>query len=1206
MKLKRILSSALTAVILFTTIISVFPVGASAAEGTTVTPNTLETDAIKTEHLEPMLNYNYGSAGEMLAAELAAGSLDYAFSKDGKYAMYINRYTGVFYYENKVTGQILMSNPYNPAYANLDSAIRTDLMSQVFVTFSTVGSTAVPKSYDSYTWAASYNGLQVSPLENGLKIAYALGDQDERFLLPECVEETQFENDLLIPMINTVQDRITAALKDSSKPIEFNYLDASGKIPEDKRDRYGSVDTRKLKNYLEQLKLNVSSACVEGKVNELESLINDAIILFTTSYSLKNPSKYATMTDELSQQTLESWYKAYPITKEGVSVYAISATISSDEQGYQKRTNANRIKALCPSYTMDMMAAAEDYCGIEIKVVDKPLFRCEIEYTFNTDGTLCMNLPSTSITYDETRYVVNSIIINKHFGCGDMLEDGYIFYPDGSGTVVQFSDFYSNVDSERQNVTLSGSIYGIDYAYSSITGAHRESLTLPVYGMVTTTGATEKSKELTGSDKSGGGFFTIVEAGESVTKLTFTTGGSKHKFASIYPVFQPFASDTFDLSSTLSVSGLTEYKVFASERYQGNYTMRIKMLTSPELAAASMATDSYENSYIGMVEFYKNYLKENGVITKLEDVSTDLPLYIEALGSMEITKKFLTFPYTASIALTRFEDIETMYNEFADAINKLKAKSDEYKALAEAETKDANLKAKYEEKAAEYERLSGEVQNITNINFRLTGFANGGMHYTYPAKVKWERACGGKRGLEALLATAESKTGETTNFGIFPEFDFLYISNTSAFDGVSNRKNVSLMIDNRYASKQVYNNVSREFESFFNMVVKAESIDALYNRFERKYAKIDNKKLSVSTLGSDLNSNFDDDNVVDREESKAYIVSLLDRMANEDGYEIMLNSGNLYTLRFASHIIDFSIDSSHFRYSSYSVPFTGMLLHGYVNYAGGALNYSGSDDYELLRSIENGASLYYILCYDNTNYMKDDPDLSKYFGVDYVNWYASIVEYYSKINKAIGGLQNYEIVDHKVVYAERKLDADENLAVTKSLGDEFIDFANKQIYAAVNAAYDEMITDPANKGRGVKVSVDVDALVAQAIALFDTDAETLAATGFNEALAAMVSYYETKYSGEGSTGTPYAINFGEVAYNDTYKSAYNVVTASKCTDKDYHKTDYTCDLGNVVIVTYSNGTDSVPFILNYNIYDVEVRLEDGTVITLSKYEYKNL
>ena len=1208
MKIKRILSTALTAAILFTTIVSAIPVGASAQASFVGDKGTISNDDIKAQYLDPMLAYNYGSAGEMLSAELAQGSLDYVNSADGKYAMYVNRYTGVFYYVNNVTGQILTSNPYNPAYTTLDSAIKKELMSQVFITFSSVGSTAVPKVYDSFSWSASYGNISVSAIDNGLKVGYLLGDVAERFLLPECLPEEMFENDLLIPMIKNVQNKIVASLKDPSKAPDFDYLDADGKIAEANRDRtYGSVDNRKLRNYLEGLKSAVSSYCLPEKQTELVDLIQDAIVLFYSNYLLKNPNKY-NANDEIGKQTLEQMYKDYPITKEGKSVYAVAANIWNDETGSQKRTNANRLKRLCPSYTLDMMVEAEAACGISVKVIEKPNFKCEIEYTFNGDGTLSVSLPSTSITYDETKYVVNSIIINKHFGAGDMLEDGYIFYPDGSGTIVEYSDFYSNVNSERQNVTLTGSVYGIDYAYATITGAHRENVTFPVYGMVTTTGANEKSYALTGSDKTRGGFFTIIEEGDSLTKLTFTTGGAQHKFASIYPVFQPFASDTFDLSATLSVAGLTEHKIFAAERYSGNYTMRIKMLTESKLALASGASDCYDASYVGMAEYYKEYLKSNGVISKLEKIESDLPLYIEALGSMEITQKILTFPVKVSIPLTTFDNIETMYNEFTDAVNKLKAKSDEYKALADAENKDANLKAKYEEKAAEYKRLAGEVQNITNINFRLTGFANGGMHYTYPAKVKWERACGGEKGIKDLLAVAKAKTKGTANFGVFPEFDFLYVSNTAAFDGINNNRHISLMIDNRYASKQFYNNISREFESFFDMVVKTEALDSLYTKFDKQYSKIGNNKLSVSTLGSDLNSNFDSENVVDREEAKANTVKLLDRMANDSGYELMLNAGNVYALRFATHLIDFSIDSSHFRYSSYSIPFTGMVLHGYVNYAGGALNYSGSDDYELLRSIENGAALYYILCYDNTNYMKDDYDLSKYYGVDYKNWFASIVSNYSKINKALGGLQNHELVDHKVVYAERKLGDKENLSVISALGAEFVDFADKQIYALVNEAYDSMRENnsSANKGRGVKVDVDVDALIAQAIAIFDTDLETLSAAGITDKLGELASRYENKYSGVGSTGTPYAVNYGSVTYDDDYKSAYNAITSSVCTDKDYVKTDYTCDLGNVVIVTYSNGNDSVTYILNYNIYDVEVRLESGEVITLAKYEYKEI
>ena len=263
------------------------------------------------------------------------------------------------------------------------------------------------------------------------------------------------------------------------------------------------------------------------------------------------------------------------------------------------------------------------------------------------------------------------------------------------------------------------------------------------------------------------------------------------------------------------------------------------------------------------------------------------------------------------------------------------------------------------------------------------------MYFTYPTKVKWEKACGGKDGFNSLLASSKEK-----NFSVYPEFDFQYINNTAMFDGISNKNTVSSMVDNRYASKQAYNSVLVEYESIFAMVISPDSLDRLYTKFLKNYSKYNADGISVSTLGSDLNSNFDKDNPINREESSQYVRNLLDRISSD--YKIMLDKGNIYTVKYAEHILDISTDSSHLRDSSYTIPFTGMVLHGYVNYAGAALNYSGSPQYDILRAIENGASLYYLLCYQNTNYMKDDEGLSKYYGVNYETWFEKIVEQYDE------------------------------------------------------------------------------------------------------------------------------------------------------------------------------------------------------------------
>ena len=71
-----------------------------------------------------------------------------------------------------------------------------------------------------------------------------------------------------------------------------------------------------------------------------------------------------------------------------------------------------------------------------------------------------------------------------------------------------------------------------------------------------------------------------------------------------------------------------------------------------------------------------------------------------------------------------------------------------------------------------------------------------------------------------------------------------------------------------------------------------------------------------------------------------------------------------------------------------------------------------------------------------------------------------------------------------------------------------------------------------------------------------------------------------------------------------YNSKYSIITDSTAFDEDYVYTKYTSDNGNVVLVTYKKGNDEVKFLLNYNIYPVDVRLDDNTVVSLDRYDYK--
>ncbi len=1210
MKLKRIISTALAAIMIFSALVAVLPINAfaaysesSATAGANLPEGSPSSAELNTEELEAYideyLKYNFATAAEMLASEIAAGYLYYVNSQGNDYTLYINKYTGFVYYVNNITGQILTSNPINPGYANLGNTDRDALMSQIYVRFEETANTDNKFDYYSSEWAASRAQISVSSIKNGLRVNYTLGDTTARFLLPGRLTAVAFEENILIPILNGYTelleeycgDLLDDDLRffDNDEYIQYEYdciNTASGKA---KGVRYYLSETQKA--YRSVLK---STTTERKKLDEYHGHIMQLL----GAYTLNAPAKY--IDDDRNQDKLQEMYDNYPITEDGTPIYVYAGSQMSET----KNSYANIIKKYCPSYTFSMMFAQEKECDYVDKSAQKPVIRCALEYTFNDDGTLNATLPASSITFDESVYTFKTITPLQYFGCGDMTKEGYMFYPDGSGTIIEFDDFYNESANKKPQLSLSSSVYGNDFAYANIVGAHREQITMPVYGLVNEVAANPETTAITSKSTVTNGYFAIIEEGAALANLNYTSGGAKHKFASVFAAYTLRPSDDYDLSERLSAGASGIYTMVSDAKYTGAYKTRYVMLNDESLGNTVYGTGNhYKADYVGMASYYRNYLKDAGILEALETVSEDLPLYIELLGSMDITAKFLSFPITKTIPLTTFDNVSEIYAQLSSCEEYVVSRIDEFKKLAAEETDEAQ-KYHYDQLITKYTALVGNIKNISNINFKLTGFANGGMSSTYPVKLRWERACGGKSGFKALVKEANSVSEtEGKNFSIFPEFDFMYINKVAMFDGISNKGNVSKMVDNRYASMQTYDSVMQEFDTTFTLVINPGALETLYGKFVNKYSKYDVKGISVSTIGSNLNSNFDEDEPLNRVDAEYAVSALLDKMANDNGYDVMMDKGNVYALKYATHILNASIDSSHLRYSSYTIPFSGLILHSYVNYTGTPLNYSGSAEYDMLRAIESGASLYYVVCYQNAAHLKDDEKLNSYFGVDYSNWYDSIVKSYTSLNEAIGDLQGHEIVDHKILIAERVIEEKESAANFEKLQQEALKHLDAQLLEAVNNALAAIGSDPANIAKRIKLDVteaNRTALMQQfADALNHTVAE-LDESGFAAAFDAIVAKYEAEYAGAASADDTVTVNFGSISYSTQYK----YVTDSVATDKNYIKTDYTSDDGNVTMVTYQKGDSVVKFVLNYNNYPVSVRLSaDSAPIVLEGYGY---
>ncbi len=677
----------------------------------------------------------------------------------------------------------------------------------------------------------------------------------------------------------------------------------------------------------------------------------------------------------LTERARREMIAAYPVCAD-MAIYVF------DNSAGERQLNLVEgvIKKYCPEYTYETLA--EDHLITGYLGADKApvLFRLSLEYKLDDDGNLDVRLPANGIRFDESAYQLTYISILPWFGAGSTYYEGYTFIPDGSGALVRFQDVGT------KPVTITGKIYGQDYAYQVVTGQNRETMRLPVFGIVESDVFVEPvltQAQLEAGimiapipNKKSVGFLAILEEGDSLAEITTEHGGSQHQYNSVYTTFYPRPKDTYNLADAISVGTNATYTVVSERKYTGSYRLKYIMLTDDKLADEAGLDDNYDTSYVGMAKAYRDYLIEKGTISEITETEKDIPLYIESFGALNTIEKILSVPVEVLKPLTTFEDLVTMYDKLAEA-------------------------------------------GITNVNYKLTGFANGGMNDTAPYHVDFEKVVGGNKGFTEFVEYAEEN-----GIGVYPDFDFANIGEFKSFDGVSNKKHLIKTMDDRYTTKRFYDSTLQSFERGMSLAVSPSVYNYFFDNFTKEYSKLNPSGVSVSTLGTDLNSDFDRDDPYNREDSKALTVELLANLEEAYG-DVMVDGGNVYSVSYADHIIGAPLDSSRYSNASESIPFLGMVFHGCTNFTGTAINMAGDTQYELLKAIENGSNLYFTLSMQNTSLLKEDTVFNKFYSVSFDIWYEEVIELYDVLNGAIGDLQDKQIVDHEFLIGERVPTAEE-------------------------------------------------------------------------------------------------------------------------------------------------------------------------------------
>ena len=368
--------------------------------------------------------------------------------------------------------------------------------------------------------------------------------------------------------------------------------------------------------------------------------------------------------------------------------------------------------------------------------------------------------------------------------------------------------------------------------------------------------------------------------------------------------------------------------------------------------------DAEKSDYSGMAECYREVL----ALEPSENESNSVPLILGMLGSIKHQEQVLLIPVMKNIALTSFEDAYTICGEMIDS-------------------------------------------GIDNLSVRYLGWSSGGLKPNAFDGADILGVLGGKSGLKDLSAKLTEK-----GVGLYMDADFVYAASNSLFDGFNAYSDTSRMLDKTYAGYNAIALSSGLYDSdSFKYAIRPQKMLKLFESFKKDYTSLGLSGLSLTAIGSDLNSNKDSKKGISREDALDYYNQILESAADE--YDIISDGSNAYTYAYVSEIIGLSGEATGYPDADYSVPFLQMVLHGSRSYTTGAINLSGDMETEILKAVENGSGLYFELAYRNTEKIKTS-DYADYYSVDYSVWKDTVIEKYNAVNQAIGDLSKEIMLSH--------------------------------------------------------------------------------------------------------------------------------------------------------------------------------------------------
>ncbi|MEE1002315.1 MAG: DUF5696 domain-containing protein [Acutalibacteraceae bacterium] len=371
---------------------------------------------------------------------------------------------------------------------------------------------------------------------------------------------------------------------------------------------------------------------------------------------------------------------------------------------------------------------------------------------------------------------------------------------------------------------------------------------------------------------------------------------------------------------------------------------------------------SGENAtYSGMADYYSNYLFGDTANTTAKDYYST----VETVGIINTVEKFFGIEYNTKETLTSFEQIANIASEL-------------------------------------------QQNGFNNMNIKLSGWCNGGYeHGMLDDGIDISSGIGGDDGLVSLYKSLNEK-----GIGLYPDIDF---QNSYVAEEKPSKDYRASTLNGKNSVVSTYSPVDFIVDEKLNKyVLSKDGFTKNLKGFMEDYKEYGINNISYRSIGSEINSNFrDDESYMERQETLENLVSLV-QSTKDDGYSIMGTAGQAAYLGLLDVVNELPVESAHFDKCDYSVPFTAMVLSGHVDYTYKPINLSNNNRKDLLLLIESGAGAYYKLTATKYDKLSNTSYDSMYSTV-YSEIKDQVIDTYSYVSEALDGVYGLKIVKHEKI-----------------------------------------------------------------------------------------------------------------------------------------------------------------------------------------------